>query len=333
MYRWSDGSYLECQDFWRLSGIERDVTLTALPKVRIQDYWIKAGLDKEYKDGTLDVKIDLTNHTQKAVTRYVELILKDAAGKVDLFTFEKKVKVSKKSSSISFKQSLLESVNKWSAEQPNLYRALIILKDEDKNVIQCLSQDVGFRTTEIKNGQFLVNGQPVLIKGVNRHEHDPDNGHVINEASMLNDIKLMKENNINTVRTCHYPTCERFYELCNQYGLYVIDEANIESHGMGYGEKSLAKDPRWKNAHIDRTARMFERDKNHPCIVTWSLGNEAGNGVNFVATYKWLKSKDDTRPVQYERAILEDNTDIFCPMYMSIENMIKYAEKRTRKTT
>ncbi|MBI9064118.1 MAG: DUF4981 domain-containing protein, partial [Marinilabiliaceae bacterium] len=332
VYRWSDGSYLECQDFWRLSGIERDVTLSARPSVRVRDFQVVAGLDSNYKNGVFELQIELSNHKNKKTGKYsVEAQLFSWNKKEEVFALSKKVDVVAAKSVIMFDQQVIENPKKWSAEEPNLYRLLVSLKDKRGDLLQSFTQAVGFRTAEIKHGKFLVNGQPVLVKGVNRHEHDPDHGHVISQASMLKDIQMMKEHNINTVRASHYPTDPRFYELCNRYGLYVIDEANIESHGMGYEKWSLAKDPEWKEAHLSRTIRMFERDKNMPCIITWSLGNEAGNGVNFEATYKWLKDHDKTRPVQYERAGLENNTDIFCPMYMSIANMVDYARKQPER--
>lgn len=327
VYRWSTGSYLEAQDFWRISGIERDVYLLATPKVHIRDFFVKAGLDANYQNGNFWLSVDVANHTGAAAGNYsveatvvsydrsekvVDMTLSNAVGANNtIFNFEAKV----------------DNPEKWSAEQPNLYKLYIALKDANGNVTQALTQNIGFRTAEIKNGQFMVNGKAVYVKGVNRHEHDPDHGHVVSRESMLKDIQLMKEFNINTVRTCHYPTDPEFYELCNIYGLYVIDEANIESHGMGYGSASLAKHEEWGPMHMDRTQRMVERDKNHPCIVTWSLGNEAGDGVNFVATSEWIQQRDDSRPVQYERAGLEEHTDIYCPMYMSIEGMVRYAQK------
>jgi len=327
VYRWSDGSYLECQGFWRLSGIQRDVTLSARPQVRIRNFNVITGLDKNYQNGTFNLQVELANHYEKKAGRYtVEAKLLSENKREELIDMSVTMDVTEQTSIANFEKDVVENPKKWSAEQPNLYRLVINLKDKKGIILQSLTQQVGFRTAEVKNGQFLVNGQPVLIKGVNRHEHDPDNGHVVDEASILKDIRLMKENNINTVRTCHYPTCERFYELCNVYGLYVIDEANIESHGMGYGDRSLAKDPEWEDAHLARTIAMYERDKNQPSIITWSLGNEAGNGDNFVATYKWLKAQDSSRPVQYERSGLDDNTDIYCPMYASIEHTIEYAK-------
>jgi beta-galactosidase len=219
----------------------------------------------------------------------------------------------------------LPAVKKWSAEIPHLYELVLLLKDRDGEVIEALRQDVGFRTVEIRDNLLLMNGQYVYLKGVNLHEHHDATGHVVDEATMMKDITLMKNHNINAVRTSHYPQPERWYELCNQYGLYLIDEANIESHGMGYGPESLAKDSTWMASHLFRTENMYERDKNQPSIIIWSLGNEGGNGINFQATYNYLKKKDHTRPVQYERAILEQNTDIFCPMYMRMEDMEAYA--------
>ena len=216
---------------------------------------------------------------------------------------------------------------KWSAEQPNLYRLLLTLKDAAGKSVEVTTCQVGFRRVEMKGGFLLVNGQRIYLKGVNRHEHDPVTGHTVSVESMIRDIQLMKQLNINAVRTSHYPNDPQWYELCDRLGLYVIDEANVESHGMGYGEKSLAKDPAWKEAHLDRTRRMVERDKNHPSVIIWSLGNEAGNGVNFYATYDWTKQRDPSRPVQYERAELDRNTDIYCPMYATIEHMVDYAKK------
>ncbi|MCL3780568.1 DUF4981 domain-containing protein [Prolixibacteraceae bacterium JC049] len=328
VFRWSDGSYLECQDFWRLSGIERDVTLSALPKVRVRDFKVIADLDQEYQNGKFSLQVELKNHTQiNGEDLELSALLMTLDKSETLLNLSKKVAVSDEKTDIDFGINFIENPKKWTAETPNLYKLLIGLRNSEGKLLQAFTQLVGFRKVEIKEGRFLVNGKAIYIKGVNRHEHDPDKGHVIDERSRLLDIKLMKENNINTVRTCHYPTDERFYELCSIYGLYVINEANIESHGMGHGVNSLAKKPEWKAAHIDRTKRMFERDKNHPCIVTWSLGNEAGNGVNFEATYKWMKANEKTRPVQYEGAKMTANTDIFCPMYDRIDEIVDYAKK------
>lgn len=326
VYRWSTGSYLEAQDFWRISGIERDVFLLATPKVHIRDFFVKATLDENYINGLFEIDIEFENQSSKTfknstiecnVYKSDDEILTSISQKLNINTLGP--------TTFNFK-SPVENPLKWSAEQPNLYRLSIVLKDKRGRVIQAISQKIGFRTAEVKNGQFLVNGKAVYVKGVNRHEHDPDLGHVVTKEMMIKDIQLMKEYNINTVRTCHYPNDPLFYSLCDEYGLYIIDEANIESHGMGYGEASLAKHKGWAPMHLDRIKRMVERDKNHACIVTWSMGNEGGDGINFQECYTWMKSRDNTRPVQYERAGLEPHTDIYCPMYAGLSWMEKYAK-------
>ena len=313
IFRWSDASYLEDQDFWRLSGITRDVYLKARKQTHIIDFRVGSGLDEMYSTGLFSLNVDIQNAGQLTV----EVVLSNNGEIVN--EFSEKVN----NNNVQF-EAQIPDVKKWSAEIPNLYELIIMLKNED-GIVEVIKQDVGFRTIEIKNSTLLVNGKYVYMKGANLHEHNPVTGHVLDKETMLLDIKTMKENNLNAVRTSHYPQPELWYELCNKYGLYIIDEANIESHGMGYGDFSLAKDISWKEAHLFRTQNMFERDKNQPCIITWSLGNEAGNGVNFQATYDYLKSVDLTRPVQYEGARLESNTDIFCPMYARIEHMEKYA--------
>ncbi|MGZ5554228.1 MAG: glycoside hydrolase family 2 TIM barrel-domain containing protein [Candidatus Aminicenantales bacterium] len=332
VYRWSDGSYLECQDFFRLAGIERDVYLYATPTVRIRDYEIRAGLDAQYQDGRLGVAVELAagDAVAGAVPSSVSLMLLDPAGKKVLSAKRPAVAPGEGRTAVDFALTVTKAT-RWSAETPALYRLVLELEDSNGKALEAVTSRIGFRTTEIKDGHLLVNGAAVLLKGVNRHEHDPYTAHVISEESMRRDIELMKQSNINAVRTCHYPNDPRWYELCDEYGLYVVDEANIESHGMGYGPESLAKDPAWGPAHLDRVARMVERDKNHPSVIIWSLGNEAGDGVNFENAYAWLKKRDPSRPVQYERAELKPHTDIYCPMYESIENMIKYASvKQTR---
>ncbi len=329
VYRWSDGSFLECQDFWRISGIERDVFIYAKNQISISDFFVKSLLTNNYTGGEFNLSLKVRNSSEKKQKVNVQTLLLDENEKVIIDeNFKLQVFADNQLSQITFSKTISD-VKAWTAETPNLYKLVISLENKKGEVLDIVSASTGFRNAEIIDGQFCINGKPVLIKGVNRHEHDEYKGHVVDEESMLEDIRLMKLNNINTVRTCHYPDDPRWYELCNIYGLYVIDEANIESHGMGYGKKSLGKDSTWMAAHIDRTERMFERDKNHPCIVTWSLGNEAGNGINFEKTYQWLKDHDDTRPVQYERALKDYNTDIYCPMYSSIEGMINYAQKYT----
>jgi len=330
--RWSDGSYLECQDFFRLSGIERDVFLWAAPKVRIRDFWADAGLTSDYKDGRLKVAVDLKNKAAglRSGSLSVEMKLLDAAGSA-VASETKPVDMNGREAAALVFEKPVPSPKKWTAETPDLYPLLLSLKDKGGKVLQVLGCKVGFRSVEITDGQLLLNGEHILLKGVNRHEHDPYTAHVISEESMVKDVRLMKQFNLNAVRTCHYPDDPRWYELCDEYGIYLIDEANIESHGMGYGDKSLAKNPDWGPAHLDRTRRMVERDKNHPSVIIWSLGNEAGDGVNFEATSAWIHQRDKSRPVHYERAERRPHTDIVCPMYTRIEDLEAYAvRKQTR---
>jgi len=327
--RWSDGSYLECQDFFRLSGIERDVYLYAAPKVRIRDFWAQAGLDDSYRDGVLKVIVDLKNKTAnlRGGKAKVEMTLLDAGG-VSLLTQAKTIDLNAKSDGTVTFEGTIPNPPKWTAETPNLHTVVLSLADASGKTTEWAAAKTGFRRVEIRDGVLLVNGRRILLKGVNRHEHDPITGHVISEESMRRDIELMKQFNINAVRTCHYPDDPRWYELCDEYGIYLVDEANIESHGMGYGERSLAKNPDWGPAHLDRTIRMVERDKNHPSVIIWSLGNEAGDGINFEATSAWIHGRDASRPVQYERAELKPHTDIVCPMYARIESLEAYALKK-----
>ena len=329
VYRWSDGSYLEDQDFWRLSGIQRDVYLVAQPAVHVRDFGIVAGLDSAYRNGVLDVRLEVENRTGAPAERWGVLVdlLDDGASILPGGAVGRNVTVSPAMPvSVGFRETVT-APRRWSAETPNLYTVLITLTDPSGETVEVQEARVGFRTVEIRGGQLLVNGVPILIKGVNRHEHDPVTGHVLSEESMRRDIALMKQFNLNAVRTSHYPDDPRWYELADEYGLYIVDEANIESHGMGYNlTRTLGNDPAWKAAHLDRTMRMVERDKNHPSVIIWSLGNEAGNGANFYATYEWIKARDTTRPVQYERAGLEWNTDIYVPMYPGIDYITRYAE-------
>tara|TARA_B100000809_G_scaffold237914_1_gene258237 strand:- start:31966 stop:35100 length:3135 start_codon:yes stop_codon:yes gene_type:complete len=318
--RWSDGTYLEDQDFWRLSGIERDVYLYAQPKLALRDFFATADFDNTYTDGILDVNVSLKNYTKKSKKGTVSITL--LQGKKELLSLEKTVKVyGSKENNVLFKQTV-SSPEKWTAETPNLYELIISIKDEKGNETHAITQQVGFRNVKVSGGQLLVNGQPILIKGVNRHEHDESTGHVVSKELMLRDIKIMKLNNINAVRTSHYPNDPYWYELCNEYGLYVVDEANIESHGFGYkADKTPANNPAFEGMHLDRIERMLQRDKNQPSIIVWSMGNEAGDGVNYVKGYKRLKSFDTTRPVFYERAEsqfnpgIEKHTDIITWMY------------------
>lgn len=331
VYRWSDGSYLECQDFWRISGIERDVYLYARPNIQIDDYFAKAGLENNYTDGVFDLSVDLKSIDSKRQKGNieVEIIRDDQSVYKSSSAYELEPNSGKTFSFIK----TIPQVKTWSAEIPNLYQLNIVIKDRKGNVMEAISRKLGFRTSEVKGSNFLLNGKPILFKGVNRHEHDPNTGHVISREDMLRDIQIFKEYNINAVRTAHYPNDPYFYELCDEYGIYVIDEANIESHGMGYAlDRTLANNPAWLKAHLERVNRMVERDKNHPSIVIWSLGNEAGNGYNFYEAYLSAKRIDNTRPVQYERAVHEWNTDLYVPMYETPEDVEAYAknDKRTK---
>jgi beta-galactosidase len=330
VYRWCDGSYLEDQDFFRLSGIERDVYLFATPKVKISDFFAKAGLDAQYTNGTLNLDVTLKNYLKENLKNYSVVVnLYDSIQK-KVYTDTRKFNIEPGADCNVTMAATIDSVRQWSAEFPNLYLLTLQLFDAKNNLLEATGCNIGFRTGEIKNGQFLLNGKAILFKGVNRHEHDPVNGHVISEASMVKDIQLMKQFNFNAVRTCHYPNDPLWYKLCDIYGVYLIDEANIESHGYGYRpDQTLGNNPDYKEAHLYRTQNMVERDKNHSSVIFWSLGNEAGDGVNFLATYQWTKGRDNTRPVHYERAeyetsIKERHKDIVSDMYASINRMKEY---------
>jgi len=336
VYRYSDGSYLEDQDFWRLSGIYRDVYLYSTPKLHIRDFFVNTDLDADYKNAVLRIDAQVASYADYGgvvPTLEVKLIDKTNSG---LFGKNEIIESMATPSGKSFTLGNqieysfvadVENPKKWTAETPNLYTLVLTLKDEKGKVIEYVSCNVGFRKSEIKGGQLLINGQPIYIKGVNRHEHDPDTGHTISRESMIQDILLMKQNNVNTVRTSHYPDVPEWYDLCDEYGLYIIDEANIESHGMGYGKESLAKQSEWKDAHMARQVAMVERDKNHPCIIIWSLGNEAGDGPNLEATSAWTKQRDPSRPIHSEQAKQQPHTDIVCPMYARIPKIVEYASQ------
>jgi beta-galactosidase len=336
VYRWSDGSYLECQDFWRLSGIHRDVYLYSTPDLHIRDFELTAELDAEYKDAILQVKARVRNYGKQAFRLSgleVSLLAPNStSGEQTVMMKGKSVYIESGAEGIIKVKAKIANPLKWTAETPNLYTVLLALKDRNGNVLEFESCKYGFLKVEIKGSQLLVNGRAILIKGVNRHEHDPDTGHYVSSKSMLRDIELMKQHNINAVRTCHYPDDPLWYELCDKYGLYIIDEANIESHGQGYKpEKTFANKPEWKEAHLDRIRRMVERDKNHPSIIIWSMGNEAGDGTNFEVASDWIHQRDPGRPVHYERAGLRAHTDIYCPMYARIDYLIKYAKKNPKR--
>lgn len=325
VYRWSNGSYLECQDMWRISGIERDVYLYSTPKIDIRDFKVQSNLENNYKDGKLQLNIEVNSYkvdTGRWVLHStpdvfsVDVELADAKGNIILkeTAASQKTVLGKYKTHIYFEKLIL-NVNTWSAETPYLYTLYMTLKNKNDEALQVVPVKVGFRNVEIKGYNFLVNGKRVFFKGVNRHEHNPKTGHTLTKEDMLKDMEMMKKLNINAVRHSHYPPDPYWMELCDEYGLYVIDEANIESHGRYYDlQYTFANDKKWRNPHFYRITRMYERDKNHPSIITWSLGNEAGNGTNMYEAYDWLK-KNDTRPVQYERAELDYNTDVFCPQY------------------
>lgn len=327
--RWNDGSYLEAQDYWRISGIERDVYVYVRPKVHFYDISIKSPLVNHYRDGHLEVIAELWNQTELPQgENLVQLTVFRPDGSVAFRQTQKTIGLKRKKGKtlLNFQQTL-PNVKAWSAGIPTLYVAELQLISPEGKVREVIRQNVGFRTLEIKNAQFLVNGAAVYFKGVNRHESHPQTHHVVTQEQMLEDIRIMKELNINAVRLSHYPNDPYFYELCDRYGFYVIDEANIESHGMYYApERTLGNDPLWEKAHLMRIERMVQRDKNHPSVIAWSMGNEAGNGYNFYRAYLWLKGFDPSRPVQYERSTTEWNTDIIVPQYPHPKSMEKYAQ-------
>ena len=332
IYRYSIGSFLECQDFWRISGIERDVYIFAQPKVKIGDYHVVSTLDDAYTTGVFALGVDVANagKADKQVTVAYELI--DAAGTV-VKSGSSAIVAKRNATTQAHFEAKLPEVKTWSSEAPNLYK-LVMSIEQDGKVSEYVPQNVGFRRIEIKtldekspSGRsvtaLLINGKPIKFKGVNIHEHNPATGHYVTEELMRKDFELMKLNNINAVRTCHYPQDRRFYELCDEYGIYVYDEANIESHAMYYNlNTTLGNNPKWLRQHEYRTMNMFERDKNHPCVTIWSLGNEAGNGYNFYQTYMMMKEAEKdymNRPVCYERAEYEWNTDMIVPQYPGAE--------------
>ena len=315
--RWCDGSYIEDQDFWRFTGIAREVYLYARPKVHVEDFFINADLKNDYQEGVLSGEIKIA----QAKGKTVELQLIDPQGEQVRQTSATMFN----NGPLTFRFETLGQVKAWTAETPNLYTLIMTLKQGDK-VLEVIPQRIGFRHVEIKGGQLLVNGQPILIKGADRHELDPDGGYIVSVERMIQDIKIMKYLNINAVRTCHYPDDPRWYDLCDEYGIYLTAESNIESHGMGYGDKTLAKRADYAKAHIERQEGNMMSFKNHPSIIVWSLGNEAGYGPNFEKAYDWVKAYDTTRPVQYEQARHDGKTDIFCPMYMGYEDCEKYAK-------
>ncbi len=334
VYRWSDASYIEDQDFWRLSGMDRDVYLYATNQTFIEDIEVTSGLDSVYRNGVFQLSVDVANRTNKKRTTKIEIELSDPIGN-RVYSESKSTQVSgNETNSVSIATNI-PNVLKWTAETPNLYSMFVVCKSAEGDILDATMRKIGFRKVEIRNSQLLINGVAIYLKGVNLHEHSDTSGHVVNPNLTKLDMQLMKANNINAIRCSHYPKDPSFYEMADEYGFYVIDEANIESHGMGATNQGLDNDdqrksvhpaylPQWKNAHLERTKRMYERDKNHPSIIIWSLGNEAGNGENFYATYEYLKKTDRARPVQYEGATNYENTDIQAPMYARLEDMKAY---------
>lgn len=311
--RWCDGSYFEDQDFWRFTGIAREVYLYARPKLHAADIRLNAALENNYQDGVLNYKVSLKGgKTDIAIT----LCDKDGKQIAQATGAQGVIKV--------------PMVNAWTAETPYLYKAYITLKNK-QGAAEVIPQKVGFRNVEIKNAQLLVNGQPVLVKGADRHEMDPDGGYVVSLERMIQDIKIMKQLNINAVRTSHYPCDPRWYDLCDEYGIYITAEANLESHGMGYEEKSLAKFPEYIVPHIERNEGNVKPLINHPSVIVWSLGNEGGYGINFEKAYDWVKACDKTRPAQYERGGYDSKTDIYCPMYIGYEESENYCKSNGTK--
>ncbi|MCH5223529.1 MAG: DUF4981 domain-containing protein [Muribaculaceae bacterium] len=313
VFRWNDGTYLEDQDFWRLSGVARDSYLYSRPKdARLEDIRVTPDLVNDYKDGVLDIDMKIKGNAT------IKLELQDSQGKP-----VKEMTVTGNGSKLVKME--VDNPEKWTAETPDLY-TLTATVEKNGKVLEVVPVKVGFRKVEIKDRQLMVNGKPIIIKGVNRHELDPDGGYVVSRERMLQDLKIMKENNINAVRTSHYPNDALWYDLCDSVGIYVVAEANLESHGMGYGKETLAAKPEWLTAHLQRNQRNVARNFNHPSVIIWSMGNEAGNGQNFKEVYDWIKKEDPSRPVQYEQAIRTEWTDIVCPMYASPEWVKKYTD-------
>lgn len=333
IHRWSDASYLESQDMLRMSGIERSVYLEAVPKSHIADVFVRAGLENAYRDGKLELDIVVKNETPEAQPYQLNWsLLKPDRSISVLAGSQLRFDLPSEESKLLQVGDSIPDVRAWTAETPWLYKLLLELQNVHGDIIAAWSEEIGFRNIEIDDGQLKVNGHPLTIRGVNRHETHPNSGHVVNRETMLQDIQLMKRHNINAVRSSHYPNDPHWYDLADRYGLWVVDEANIESHPLAISEHTqLGNEMSWLPAHLDRTRRMVERDKNHPSIIIWSLGNEAGEGKIFEATYDWIKQRDPTRPVQYEPAGLERYTDIYCPMYPPAQRLLDYAATKPQR--
>lgn len=331
VYQNSDGSYLEDQDMFRLSGIFRDVYLWSAAPLDLRDFQLKAGLADDYQSGVFRFDATLANRADQAADAKVTITLTAPDGKIITAPAISTSVPAKGETTANVSIENLGKVMPWSAEKPDLYIYHIALTDGSGKEIAHYSGKTGFRRNEVRDGQFLHNGQPILIKGVNRHDHHPTTGHYVTRKNILDDLLQMKRANINAVRTAHYPNDPALLELCDELGFYVVSEANIESHGMGYEAESLAKDPVWFEAHLDRVRNMLERDKNHPSIIMWSMGNEAGDGVNFVNCSKWLRERDPSRPVHYEQAKYGAHVDIVSPMYATLDECRKHCREEEKK--
>lgn len=330
VYKNCDGSYLECQDFWRLSGIFRDVYLWSASSQDVRDFEFTTSLADDYTTGLFSCKMELKNYNARPGDVQVLVELLNADGKSIKHPVVSASLLPGELKTISTTTLKLPGIKRWSAEEPNLYTALITLTNKDGEALAHYATRVGFTRREIKDGYLLINGQPIYVKGVNRHDHHPETGHYVTEATMRKDIELMKQMNINAVRTSHYPNDPRFLELCDEYGLYVCDEANLESHGMGYGAESLAKRKDWLAAHIDRIRNMVETDRNHASIIYWSMGNESGDGICFQEGSKWIKKNDPSRPVQYDRAYDRPHVDIYSVMYHTPGQCKQWSDKQAK---
>ncbi|TLX71377.1 DUF4981 domain-containing protein [Labilibacter sediminis] len=330
VYRWSDGSYLEDQDFWRLSGIYRDVYLWSTPKTHIRDFNITSSLKNNFTQGVFKIEGEIVSKAKGAVTLAYEL--KDKKGN-SLLSADIPVKTNKGLVQFSTQEHTVDKIKTWSAETPELYDALLSLKDKEGKVLELIPQKVGFRKVEIKDGNILVNGVPVLFKGTNRHEHHPERGHYVTTDDMMKDIIMMKQNNINAVRTCHYPNTPEWYQLCDKYGIYLVDEGNIETHGFGNkGDNRLTCSPEWEHAYLDRVQRMVYRDRNHPSVIIWSMGNESGDGQNALSCYEWVSKTDSSRPYLYEGTTRKGGrnyADIYSRMYDRPEECAKVIRERS----
>lgn len=329
VYRWTDGSYLEDQDFWRLSGLERDVYLYSTDSQRIADFFAVADLDGNYRHGKLNLDVDLQNYAAAKSANRVEVKVVDADGKT-VYSAARNINIPADGKTTANFKGTVRNVNKWSGETPYLYNLAITLSKNGKTV-EATSAKIGFRNIKIEDGVLKVNGKRIEIHGVNLHEHNEVTGHTIDRETMMKDIRTMKQHNVNAVRTSHYPQSTLWYDLCDQYGIYLVDEANIEIHGYGVWNQNSdihpGNLPEWHDAILDREMALVERDKNHPSVITWSLGNESACGENFKSGYRWIKSRDNSRPTQYEQSGQGEYTDIVCPMYPSVESMRRYATR------